>query len=75
MDYIHHAIYLYQCVTDYIRGFVQTEKNVIVFCVRHIFEHMLDYVPMRSARIVHKSADDSYGVRNVRPCRDHCVHK
>ena len=25
--------------------------------------------------IMHKSLDDSYGVRNIRPCRDHHVHK
>ena len=36
---------------------------------------MLDHVPVRSAGVVHESADDSYGVRNIRPCRDHRVHK
>ena len=28
---------------------------------------MLDCVPMRSTGIMHKSADDSYGMRNIRP--------
>ena len=36
---------------------------------------MLNCVPMRSTGIVHESADDSYGMRNVRPCRDHRVHQ
>ena len=36
---------------------------------------MLDCVLGQWAGIVHKSADDSYGVRDVRPYRDHPVHK
>ena len=32
-------------------------------------------ISMRSVDIVHKCTDDSYGVSNVRPCRDHRVHK
>ena len=36
---------------------------------------MLNCVPMRSVGIVHESANDSYGVRNIRPCRDHHVHQ
>ena len=35
---------------------------------------MLNCIRMQSARIVHKSPDDSYGVSNVRPCRNHRVH-
>ena len=26
-------------------------------------------------RVMHESVHDSYGVRNIRPCRDHRVHK
>ena len=40
-----------------------------------ISEHMLNCVPMRSAGIVHESADDSYIMRNIRLCRDHRVHQ
>ena len=36
---------------------------------------MLDCVPVRSAGVVHESVDDSYGMRNVRLCHDHRVHK
>ena len=36
---------------------------------------MLDCVLVRSTGVVHESADDSYGVRNIKPCCDHCVHK
>ena len=38
-------------------------------------KHMLDYVPVRSAGIVHKSADDCYREKNIRLCRDHRVHQ
>ena len=36
---------------------------------------MLNCVPMRSAGIVQESNDDSYGVRDIRPCRNHRVHQ
>ena len=36
---------------------------------------MFDCVLVRSVGVVHESADDSYDVRNIRPCRDHHVHK
>ena len=36
---------------------------------------MLECVLVRSVQVVHESADDSYDVRNIRSCHNHCVHK
>ena len=36
---------------------------------------MLDCVTVWSVGVVHESTEDSYGMRNIRPCRDHCVHQ
>ena len=42
--------------------------RTISFTAHQISKHMLNYIPMRSIGIVHKSVDDSYGMSNVKSC-------
>ena len=62
-------------VTDYAWVLVQTEEDAKVLCAHQVFEYMLDFIPIRAAWVMNESADDSYGVSNVRPCLNHHVHQ